>query len=466
MSKFDVSNLNFKSVKSLTNKDKSLPNLKKLEFNKDNQSLTVPNDNNYQDTNSQLQNKQKFGFNRNMTQKNYHQSQDNVSRKKGKSLSQHNINSISNNENTSFNINLVRENSKDEIIPNFGSYSSTSSYKLNQTTKDNVPIVSTQNKFLYDFDEESSMVPRENSQPNAYKIIVKNLENEIRDKKDEIKTLKKNFREKILLLEQENKLNQDMIENQYKIELSGLLKNHQSIIKNLNEENDLLIEKFENIIIKLANEKNQNKKNSIEKSFHEEKIKELNKIYEEKHEKLKENYDERVKQMIRLFENPLYIHCLEKIRYYNINKEKLIQVADVKLINPENKSELEYNVGDIYSLLDSIKFEQLKKCALYFEQFNEINYKCETILKKNLLQNKSNLTDLKEEVSKRFAEIENLSLHKDDHKYEINEIRKELNLTAKINNMMNSKPVEHKLKNEETELEFDKGIYNLKFRKF
>jgi hypothetical protein len=460
MSKFDVSNLNFKSVKNLITKDKSLPNLKKLEYNKDHQSLTVPNDNNHQDNNNnkQLHNNQYYsGLNRNIPKKNFHHSHDAVSRKKGKSLSQHNINSISNNETTSFNINLVRENSKDEIIPNFGSYSSTSSYKLNQTTKENVPIVSTQNKFLHDFDEELSMLPRENSQPNTYKIIVKNLENELREKKDEIKTLKKNFREKILILEQENKLNLDMVENQHKIEVSALLKNHEIIVKELHEENDLLIEKFENVILKLANEKNQNIKNCMDKNKHEEKIRELSKAYDDKYEELKKGYDENIKQMNNLFENPLYVNCLEKIRYYNINKEKLQQVADVKLINhEENKSELEYEVGDVYSIIDSIKFEQLKNCTLYFQQLNEINYKCQNILNRNNVETKNKLADLREEVYKRFSEIESLSIHKDDpNKYEIKQIRKELNL--KINNIFKSKPIEDNLKNEETKLEFDKG---------
>lgn len=177
------------------------------------------------------------------------------------------------------------------------------------------------------------------------KLIIKNLENELKERTDEIKVLKKNFKEKIDILEDENKKTIDQLEEQFNRMVENINKNHSDNVTGLELSNLQIKNEYDDLIAKFQRNILNLKSNSMPVKKHEEIIKELNTKSFVKFEEHKNIYQEKFKEVIKFFDKPDYKKLIENINFYIKFKEKIdFTPEDLQILETSNLSNQEFDI--------------------------------------------------------------------------------------------------------------------------
>lgn len=403
---YDVSNLNFKSLRNLTKKG-GLNN------------LTLPMDNNVDIS------------------------------PKSKKLKKKNFKSYSQNH---FGPDYEADNySREETFGNVNmhlNFASNSSNYSNLNKHNN-----SANKLLPDYEDIHDT--------NTLKLIIKNLDNEIREKNDEIKVLNKNFKGKIRLIEQENKKSLDHLESKYKFQLYSATQNHKHLMNDIKQENLNTIANYEEVINKILNEYNDYKSQSIHLSSHNQKINEVNLIWKEHNDKMKKEFENKIKEISQNLDNPMNRSLLEKMQFFGTHIKKFEDILKVKFKEEKGKDIKNYEINELYAYLDKIKINTLETNAEFLKEMAEIQINFESNFSNLNFRENNKLEKLKEVVKKKFSEIEGMSTFADDTN-SINKI--DISNFANVSNVSNVANFYNK--NEETttlkDIKFKSGFLNNK----
>jgi len=230
-------------------------------------------------------------------------------------------------------------------------------------------------------------------------LIINNLEKELKEKNDEIKLMKKNFKEKIELIEKENIKIVNNLEDQFDDIVNNMNVNY---IENVNglEVNSLRIKnEYEEILSKIQSNMVNLKNNTVDVRKHESIVQDLKTKSFLKVEEFKNNYEEKLRELINYFDKPDYRKYIQNINFYLKFKEKIdFSPEDLNIIESVNFSDQEYELwidriklnlisaecnyingvidleNDYLSLYEQIKINETDKFK-YLE--NEINDKFE-----------------------------------------------------------------------------------------
>lgn len=183
---------------------------------------------------------------------------------------------------------------------------------------------------------------------------LKTLQKELQDKKEEIKTLKSNFKDKVALMEQENKKNIESIEAKYSELIQQINKNCEHKISEIKEQYNKNISKINQQYLDILNEILNLRANTISLSTHYAKINEINGNYEKKIKEMKDEFDNKLRQIsLKLNDN----FSLE-----NYNVEQIKNPDDLEMIKFISKIKLQQKIGYYTYILDlQKKYEEMQK---------------------------------------------------------------------------------------------------------
>ncbi len=176
-------------------------------------------------------------------------------------------------------------------------------------------------------------------------LIINNLENELKEKNDEIKILKNNFIEKIDLIESENKIVLNQIEEEFNRVISRMNRKYKENINGL-EVNSLGIKNhYDDFITKLNLNIINLKNNTVDAKEHENLIQNLKTRALEKIEGEKNNYDEKLRELLEYFDKPEYRKLINNVNFYLKFKEKInFTNDDLNYIEQFNFTDQEYDI--------------------------------------------------------------------------------------------------------------------------
>jgi hypothetical protein len=149
------------------------------------------------------------------------------------------------------------------------------------------------------------------------KLICKNLRNEIKSKNEEIKTLHSNIKEKLKLIEAENKIALEAIESGYKNLVENINNANENKINEMIYQSNLVKSQYEEIIQKLKIEYSYSKINKIDIAEHARIVQESQEMWKDNYEQLKKLFIEKLKDLINFFNKFEYKQVLEKINLYS-----------------------------------------------------------------------------------------------------------------------------------------------------
>lgn len=399
---FDISNLNFKSLQNGRNeKEKSMTIAGNYMMNKVS-SATLPNDNNAA---SQAKLKRsKFNKFKSHSQSHLHTNDLNQT-----NALEHNNEAHIPDKDTLINYSNI-EVSEDNINLNMDL-----SFTHNQSQA--------QMKRIYTNCDEISDV-------HTLKIIIQNLENELRERTDEIKVLRKNFKDKIVLMEQENKKTYDQIEIKHRMEINSIYQSNKEMLVELEQVNETSRRKYEEYVNKVVREYNALKNTTIPLATHNITVNELNFKWKENFEKIKLMFHEKLKEVVSNFETPEYMYLLERIQFFNLHQEKFD-----KILNRD------FDTDEYTTFLDKIKLNIIELDTHFIKEMTGIQINYENIFNSCTKVKKDKLEELKEIVNKKFDRIETLKTFveegfKENEEKEIN-TGSGINLNNNKNNVIN-----------------------------
>ena len=261
--------------------------------------------------------------------------------------------------------------------------------------------------------------------PEAYKA----LEKELQDKKDEIKKIKRNFKDKLSIVEIENKKNIEKIEEKYKELVNKISENCENKIEEIKVQYNQNISKINQQYLEILNEIRTMRTNTISLSNYYDKINELNTIWEKKLKKLQEDYEIKFKQISsKINEN----FSIEKVEGYNQEKDMLSMLSKIKAKHKISYYsyilELQKKYNEFYRKLSIDKNEKLE------------NFKASIIKKFNSLlgisaNNDNNLINLNTNSIKNYNINTNPNLYTNDHRKKSELVNYD---TSKLNKLTNS----------------------------
>ena len=261
--------------------------------------------------------------------------------------------------------------------------------------------------------------------PEAYKA----LEKELQDKKDEIKKIKRNFKDKLSIVEIENKKNIEKIEEKYKELVIKISENCEKKIEEIKVQYNQNISKINQQYLEILNEIRTMRTNTISLSNYYDKINELNTIWEKKLKKLQEDYEIKFKQISsKINEN----FSIEKVEGYNQEKDMLSMLSKIKAKHKISYYsyilELQKKYNEFYRKLSIDKNEKLE------------NFKASIIKKFNSLlgisaNNDNNLINLNTNSIKNDNINTNPNLYTNDHRKKSELVNYD---TSKLNKLTNS----------------------------
>lgn len=261
--------------------------------------------------------------------------------------------------------------------------------------------------------------------PEAYKA----LEKELQDKKDEIKKIKRNFKDKLSIVEIENKKNIEKIEEKYKELVNKISENCEKKIEEIKVQYNQNISKINQQYLEILNEIRTMRTNTISLSNYYDKINELNTIWEKKLKKLQEDYEIKFKQISsKINEN----FSIEKVEGYNQEKDMLSMLSKIKAKHKISYYsyilELQKKYNEFYRKLSIDKNEKLE------------NFKASIIKKFNSLlgisaNNDNNLINLNTNSIKNDNINTNPNLYTNDHRKKSELVNYD---TSKLNKLTNS----------------------------
>jgi hypothetical protein len=367
---FDISNLNFKSLKKLNT-------INQKEINKTSDELShisLPNDNN-----TELKSE-------NQSSQNFLQT---FKSKKTRFYSQTNLNSgkVDLYDFSYQQTGRDTHPSKDE-----------STYQLQVAAIS--PRQNNKVPFNQDYDEISDV--------SMLRIMIKNLESELKEKNDEIKILNKNFKEKINLIENENKMALENLENSYKLQIFTTNANHKNLLQDLTEENLKSQKKYEELLKKVLKEFNYYKQTCVSSNYHQEKVGEVNFKWKEHYEKMKISYEKKIKDLILHVNNPEFNLVIEKLKFFITHVEKFEKILKINFLE-NSEFDLNYDLKEVYAYLDKLKIKILQTDVEFKTNLIDIKTSIENKFGLYKNKNRDKLEELKEIVKKKFSEIENMN---------------------------------------------------------
>lgn len=295
-----------------------------------------------------------------------------------------------------------------------GSYSDLSKYSNNIKSDDNIKNKTHSNSFTEEENKTKLYNNATNKQiskedPKTLKLIIKNLEEELKEKKDEIKILHKNFKDKISLIELENKKLIEQIDQRYKINLDELINNYETRLAEYEYQSTLMKTQYEELINKLYRDYNALKSSNISLSFHNEKINELDNNYRDKLEYLKKLYTQKLKDVYSYFDKPKYNQTLERIKFYNEHNVKFNNFEE----NLEFFKNNNFNLSEYSIWLDKIRLKIMEKDLDYIKEMSDIEINYEKLFENTIDDKFNKLEKLKEKINERFTLLEKISIFSD-----------------------------------------------------
>ena len=260
----------------------------------------------------------------------------------------------------------------------------------------------------------------------------KALEKELLEKKEEIKTLKKNYKEKVALIETENKKNIEKIEEKYKEMMVKLNENCNKTINEVKAIYNQNISKINQQYLEILNEIRTLRTNTIPLSVHYDKINEINLNWEKKLKKLQEDYDNKFKQIYSKVNDTI---PLDSIKLTNAQQDLITTLSNIKLKHKIGYysyiSELQNKYDELYRQINFGKNEKLE------------NFKNATIKKFNQLLGITT-SDINTNMNTNSTKNENNIINNlnNTNNLNINEYRKKSEIvnydTSKLNKLNNS----------------------------
>lgn len=260
-------------------------------------------------------------------------------------------------------------------------------------------------------------------------LIIYNLEHELKQKNEEIKKMKKNFTDKIGLIENENKVSLNNLESEFTLLINNIKKNYYENVNGLEINSSKIKNSYDDIISKLHANILNLKNDSIDSKIHERIIQEIKTKTFIRIEDEKDNYNKKLKELIDYFDKPDYRKLMNNINFYLKFKEKFdLNYDDIYEIPKTNFTDQEYDLwmdkiklnlitaecdyingiigieNEYNTLYDTIKYNEHEKLNLIEKEINDkfnVFYFLHYILLKfnfftNLLQKLENFSFLKE----------------------------------------------------------------------
>lgn len=238
--------------------------------------------------------------------------------------------------------------------------------------------------------------------------MIKNLESELREKNDEMKILNKNFKEKINLMENENKIAYENLENSYKLQIFTINSNNKNLLQELTEENIKSQRKYEELLKNILKELNYYKQTCVSSIYHQEKMSELNFKWKEHYEKMKISYDKKIKDLVQHVHNPEFNLVIEKLKFFILHFEKFENIIKINF-RENSEFDLNYDLKEVYAYLDKLKINILQTDVEFKANLIDIKTSLENTFGVFKNNKKNKFDELKEIVKKKFSEIENLN---------------------------------------------------------
>jgi hypothetical protein len=269
------------------------------------------------------------------------------------------------------------------------------------------------------------------SDDNIQKTVIKNLEQELREKNDEIKILKKNFLEKINQMEAENKKTIEQVEQQNKTSSEKLQNNHDNLKVELNFQLTQMKTQYEEILSKLVADLKLSKHNNVSIHLYNTKINEVSTKWNENNLKLKSNYEKNLSEVFNLIDKSEYKELMERIRFFDKYKDRI----NFPLPSFIEKSKL--NLTSEEALNDIIRLKLLEVEASHLKECGKIQIEFEKIINEHSEKNKNKLEKIKEFTLSRFKEVENINIFTNDYFLNKDEMSKHSPILDEARNDMN-----------------------------
>lgn len=251
---------------------------------------------------------------------------------------------------------------------------------------------------------------------HSLRIICKNLDNEIKERKDEVKILRRNFREKIQLMELENKKLIESIELKFKNTIDNIYQNHENKLKEIDNQKNIMKNQYEEIINKLITEINAWRSGGILMAEHKEEINLNNKKWIENFERMKEFYTKKIKEVASYIDKPEYLLLIERIKFFSTHKESLEKMCDECLNNPmfveffNFLKKCNYDTDLIYLCLDKLRLGILDADTVFISEMTEIELNYLNIYHSLKLDKKDDYEKLKNKIYEKFTYLEKFNI--------------------------------------------------------
>ena len=229
-------------------------------------------------------------------------------------------------------------------------------------------------------------------------LIINNLEKELQGKNEEIKIMKNNFKEKIELLENENKKTVNKLEDQFNHIIENVNKNYIENVSGL-EINTLHVKnEYDDTVMKLHSNILNLKNKSVELNKHENIIQDIKTKAFMKIEDYKNNYEDKLKELINYFDKPEYRKLIQNINFYMKFKEKIdFTPEDLNFIEHINFSDQEYDLW-----MDRIKLNLITAECDYLNGVMELENNYLQIYEKIKSSEIDKFINLENEINEKF----------------------------------------------------------------
>lgn len=280
--------------------------------------------------------------------------------------------------------NTEKFNSRIEENENFGNFAVNNLSKITEKDSNSKSKLTTENK----------SIPQE-------KLIINNLETELIVKNNEIKTLKKNFKEKIEFLEIENKKNVDKLEDQFENIMGNIGQKHNQNITGMEANSLQMKNEYDELVAKLQSNISNIKHNSVNIFKHESVIEELKSKTNNEIQESKDIYQAKMNELVNYFDKPEYRKLIENINFYIKFKERMnFSIEDVEFLDNVNISDQEYELW-----MDRIKLNMVTAECDYINSVLELETDYKKDFDKIRLEENRKFQFLENEINDKFEVI-------------------------------------------------------------
>lgn len=228
---------------------------------------------------------------------------------------------------------------------------------------------------------------------------ISSLQKELNDKTLYIRQMNKNFKDKILLIENENRKLINSIENTYKELIQKLTQSYETKILLIISQCDSKCIDYEKELLKAINEMRSIQSSSILISIHNELLTQLNEKWKEKLNTIrKENTDSFGKVISLLKSKEEYKLLLIRLENYQLNKVDISKIESLLQLNQTNQ---EYGKDYNYQT-EKNNLVQLEREVLYHKSVFDIKVLTENTLKNIELNTNNKYDNLRRAIEDKF----------------------------------------------------------------